>query len=289
MQEVILFFLNNNEIPIKATFYQAHNNRKNISILYLHGGGLVYGHKDDLPEEYIQLFLGSGYDLIMLDYLLAPESPLEEIITTLETSINHFTTHIYKDIGLTASNYVLFGRSAGSYLALLAAKRNNIMRPAALILFYGYSSLSEAFFSTPNSHFLTMPTIPHSLITAIIRNKPLTNGPIQKRYALYIYARQTGTWLSLIAPKINNEALSSYTLTDGDFKNLPPAFLAASTTDFDVPFEMSKMMSEAIPSSHLHLVQNSDHDFDRNPKDKQAKEAYLSLLSWLKKGLWCEK
>ncbi len=285
MQEIIISLLNNNETPIKATFHQAHNNRKNISILYLHGGGLVYGNKDDLPKEYVQLFTDSGYDLIMLDYLLAPESPLEEIITNLETTINHFTNHIYKDIGLPTPKYILFGRSAGAYLALLAAKRNNIMPPSALILFYGYHSLKEAFFSTPNSHFLKMPRIPHSLISAIIEKKPLTNGPIQKRYALYIYARQTGNWISLVAPKIDSSSLSRYTLNNDDFKNLPPTFLAASTTDFDVPFEMSKIMSEAIPSSHLHLVQNKEHDFDRDPKDKQANEAYLVLISWLKKSL----
>lgn len=284
MQDITLFFLNN-ETAIKATFHYAHNKRKDTSILYLHGGGLVYGNKDDLPKEYIQLFLEAGYDVIMLDYLLAPESPLEEIITNVEMAINQFTNHVYKKIGLTTPRYILFGRSAGSYLALLAAKRNNIMQPSGLIIFYGYYSLKEAFCSTPSSHFLNMPRIPQSLISAIIGNKPLTNGPIQKRYALYIYARQTGYWLSLIAPQIDSSSLSMYSLNDDDLKNLPPTFLAASTTDYDVPFKMSKIMSEIIPSSHLHPVQDSDHDFDRDPKIPQAKEAYLSLISWLKENL----
>lgn len=274
-----------NETPIKATFHQALNDRKNLSILYLHGGGLVYGDKDDLPKEYVQLFVESGYDLVMLDYLLAPESSLDDIIKNLEETINHFTNHIYKEIGLTTPKYVLFGRSAGSYLALLAATRNNIMQPSGLIIFYGYHSLAETFSSTPNSHFLKMPTIPNSLISAITGNKPLTYGPIQKRYALYIYARQTGNWLSLLASKVERSELSRYSLDDDDLKKLPPTFLAASTSDNDVPFEMSKIMGEIIPSAYLHIVHNSDHDFDRDPKDRKAIEAYYCLLSWMKQIL----
>lgn len=286
MPEIILSYLNNNNaIPLKATVHQATNNRKNISILYLHGGGMIFGHKDDLPKEYIQLFLETGYDLIMLDYLLAPESRLDEIITNLEITINNFTNYMYKEIGLTTPNYILFGRSAGAYLSLLATKRNNIAPPTRLILFYGYYSLQEAFCSTPSSHYLKMSIIPSSVIPTIIGNKPLTYGPVHPRFLLYLYGRQTGTWLSFLTPQTDTDGLSKYSLTYDDLKKLPPAFLAATPTDYDVPFGMSNVMAELIPSSHLHIVHDREHDFDRDPKNEQAIKTYQTLLSWLQESL----
>ncbi len=285
MKEIVMAYENKTAFPIKATFHRAAENRKNVSILYLHGGGMVFGTKDDLPKAYIELILENGYDLLMLDYLLAPESNLEEMITTLELTINNFTTDIYKEIGLTTPRYILFGRSAGSFLSLLAAKRKNIMRPVGLLLFYGYYNLGESSFSTPAPYYLKIPKVEESVASAIIGNTPLTYGPIQKRFALYMFARQTGKWLSLLAPKNTVLDLKKYGLSLDDLKELPPAFLAASPSDYDVPFEMSKTMAETIPSAHLYIAKSGEHDFDRHPNDIMAMEAYQHMMSWLQKKL----
>ncbi|WP_371361729.1 Acetyl esterase [Sporomusa rhizae] len=285
MQEIVMAYENKTAFPIKATFHRAAENRKNVSILYLHGGGMVFGTKDDLPKAYIELILENGYDLLMLDYLLAPESNLEEMITTLELTINNFTNDTYKEIGLTTPRYLLFGRSAGSFLALLAAKRKNIMRPAGLILFYGYYNLAESSFSAPAPYYLKIPKVEEAVASAIAGNTPLTYGPIQKRFALYLFARQTGNWLSLLAPKNTAVDLKKYSLSLDDLKELPPAFLAASPFDYDVPFEMSKTMAETIPSAHLYIAKNAEHDFDRNPNDIMAIEAYHRMLSWMQEKL----
>ena len=54
------------------------------AILYLHGGGLLYGERDDLPRPYVDLFLEHGYSLVCADYPLAPEAPL----VTIEASVD---------------------------------------------------------------------------------------------------------------------------------------------------------------------------------------------------------
>ena len=66
-------YITKNNINLNMTLYKSSRNRKDITILYLHGGGLLYGIKDDLPEIYINKFLDSGYDILLLDYPLAPE------------------------------------------------------------------------------------------------------------------------------------------------------------------------------------------------------------------------
>ena len=43
-------------------------------VVYLHGGGMIYGTKSDLPEELKELFTSNGYTVLALDYLLAPNT-----------------------------------------------------------------------------------------------------------------------------------------------------------------------------------------------------------------------
>ena len=67
-------------IHLHATLYREKRNRKNLTILYFHGGGLLYGISTDLPENYINEFLNSGYNFLTLDYPLAPETKLHLIL-----------------------------------------------------------------------------------------------------------------------------------------------------------------------------------------------------------------
>lgn len=64
---------------LEASLYQPTGTPLNQTIIYLHGGGLIWGSRFDLPEEYIQLFLSAGYHFLTLDYPLAPEVELPEI------------------------------------------------------------------------------------------------------------------------------------------------------------------------------------------------------------------
>ena len=64
--------------------YSTDNDQK--VLLYFHGGGLIYGSKNDLPSELKKRFLAKGYTVLAVDYLLAPNSTLPEIVAALEES-----------------------------------------------------------------------------------------------------------------------------------------------------------------------------------------------------------
>ncbi|TKK88936.1 alpha/beta hydrolase, partial [Enterococcus faecalis] len=49
-------------------------------VVYLHGGGMIYGTKSDLPEELKELFTSNGYTVLALDYLLAPNTKIDHIL-----------------------------------------------------------------------------------------------------------------------------------------------------------------------------------------------------------------
>ena len=41
-------------------------------ILYFHGGGLLYGSREDLPMLHISRLTQAGYEILAFDYPLAP-------------------------------------------------------------------------------------------------------------------------------------------------------------------------------------------------------------------------
>ena len=107
------------------------------AILYFHGGGLLYGRRDDLPTPHIDAITSRGYHLLCMDYLLAPESPLRDIHASVERGVEWFLS-AREELDVGACPFVLFGRSAGAYLALAQAHRMALRggeQPLALLPF----------------------------------------------------------------------------------------------------------------------------------------------------------
>ncbi|SCZ79615.1 alpha/beta hydrolase [Acidaminobacter hydrogenoformans] len=252
------------------------------TILYFHGGGLLYGTRDDLPEAYIQLLTRAGHNLISFDYPLAPESRLSVIIDTVIKAILWFTQHAKTTLQLSDNKYVLFGRSAGAYLCLLAASRIQMTEhqaPEAISAYYGYASLDLINFRTPSKHYLSFLHVDDRTVQSLIKPDPIAYAPIEQRFALYLYARQSGTWLNFLLNE--NDQVLDYALSDNELSILPPTFLAASTTDEDVPFKASKELSKTIPNSTLFTVYGLNHDFDRDLNNEAGIHSYQKLLEWL--------
>ncbi|MGP6139138.1 alpha/beta hydrolase [Jeotgalibaca sp. A127] len=252
------------------------------NVLYLHGGGLVYGSARDMPASYIEQITAAGYNFLALEYPLAPEVKLDTIFTSVKSGIHWFAANATIKLGLDHSDYILFGRSAGAYLAVNAALRTD-QKPQALWLFYGYHTLREATFQVPSRHYLQFPRVDERLVKQLIKSHPLADGPKETRYALYIHYRQTGKWIADLVPAGNKPI--TYSLTKADLETLPPTFLAASTNDPDVPYRLSKTMAAAIPDALLETIESDEHDFDRTTTETIGKAVYAKALSWLAERL----
>ncbi|MCO6017829.1 hypothetical protein CKN86_10040 [Carnobacterium divergens] len=266
-------------LPLMATFYPATHSKDSQTILYIHGGGLVWGSRKDLPADYIDLFHKAGYNFLTFDYPLAPETTLPEIVASIKQGIQWFHKVAASELKLSFSDFHLFGRSAGAYLAFLVCKDQTLPQPKTLISFYGYESINASFYSKPSPYYLHFPTVSVELKNAIIGNKPLAFGAIEERYGIYMYARQSGRWLDMVLPAILQA--KNYSLTDTDLLSLPPTFLAQSTTDEDVPYEIGESLAKKIPINQFVSVENEPHDFDKNPKNSKALAVYHQLIQWL--------
>ena len=87
-------------------------------VVYLHGGGMIYGTKSDLPEELKELFTSNGYTVLALDYLLAPNTKIDHILRTLTETFQLLNEEIIQN-----QSFGLCGRSAGGYLMLQLTKQ----------------------------------------------------------------------------------------------------------------------------------------------------------------------
>lgn len=261
---------------------------RHIAVFYLHGGGLLYGERDDLPQPYIRQLTDAGYTLFCADYPLAPESPLPQIVDTTfqiwraavaePQAAGEYKTHF------------LFGRSAGAYLSLLLARkigrREDMLRPAGILDFYGYHTITDVAFSKPAKAYERLPEVTRPQVDKLAgdSSRMVTTGPKPLRYALYVHARQhEGAWLDLmgLGGDGQNRSPDAWSLTDDEVVQLPPLFITASSGDEDVPFRLSKALSRMAPHAVMKPVYYLPHDFDRDVNDPTGAKAYSQAIDWM--------
>lgn len=273
--------------PVTVYRPTASNDARRI-VFYLHGGGLVYGERDDLPSPYVRAITDAGSTLVCADYPLAPETALPDIVDALyETWRTEVAGPIERG---DCIDYLLFGRSAGAYLALLLAREirlrgQDLPQPAGIMSFYGYYNLDEPWVSEPASAYLALPEVSLGEVERIVeRGGAPTSGPKALRYALYVYARQhEGAWLALMGldGATPERSVSSWSLSAEDLAALPPLFIAASTGDEDVPYRVSKQLSRQVPHARMKSAYYLPHDFDRDVTNPAGMEAYRAAIAWM--------
>lgn len=277
LQTVI--FAKKNNVELKGDFYKSPRSDAAKTIIYFHGGGLIWGLRNDLPEDYRHLLLEAGYHFFAVDYRLAPETKLPDIYEDAQDAILWFEANAHTEFGVSNA-FVLFGRSAGAYLALQLAADAMLPNADAVLSFYGYPSIRADWYQTPSAHYAKLPTISAELKDALIGQDELTEGFIEKRYALYIYCRQTGKWLDEVFGSINESNLDAFCLEKmRDFSFLPPVFIAHSMTDQDVPYSEAEKLAKSIFESEFYTVHDLEHDFDKNTVD--GLPAYKQAVAFL--------
>lgn len=263
-------------VELKGDFFIAKDKRKEKTIIYFHGGGLVYGSRNDLPHDYINLFLENGYDFLAIDYPLYPETDIQVILNYCMSSLKWFLDNGNNILGLKSTDYILFGRSSGGFIANYLTAFFKDKKPHRLISLYSYFDLNDYNLTGPNSYYKELTAIPATSVKKLIENNPLSCARLEKRYMLYVYLRQNGLWFQ---ESENNH--SKITIPQECLAKFPPTFLSASTKDKDVPYLQSEKMHHLINQSQLFTVDESIHDFDRDYTNPTSKRLYEEIIKWL--------
>lgn len=262
----------------KVTLYSDTNTKPVACILYFHGGGLLYGYRQDLPDPHLHTLTKAGYTVAAFDYPLAPSAKLDVILTDVCASINHYIENptLYTGSDLP---FFLWGRSAGAYLCLIAAAGGTLSAsPRGILSYYGYGFLCDHWFHTPSNYYRSLPPVDDTCLRKI-PDKIQAGGSLDTCYSIYVYARQTGCWPDLIYSGREKYFYLNYSLRTCDA--LPcPLFCAHSTNDPDVPYSEFLELCSRYPSTRF-ITSGDMHDFDRNQSSDVTQDLLKATLQFL--------
>ncbi len=283
--------LNKTVIKIKSDLYLKHasifsnpSQTAKAVILYFHGGGLIFGQRDDLPDFHLQELCNAGYMIVTFDYPLAPTSKIAQIIDDVKDSIQ-----LYAEQPLIFSHavlpYFLWGRSAGAYLCLLAASHSYAKPPLGVISYYGYGFLADHWFNQPSPFYCRLPRISEECIISK-SEKATPIGLLETCYSLYICARQQGKWIDQLFNEREKYFYRDFSLRFAqDFSLTQPIFLAHSINDPDVPYQEFLALSTLLKNSERYIVSDETHDFDRFTDTVSTKELLSRTIEFLNRSL----
>ena len=148
-------------------------------------------------------------------------------------------------------------------------------KPAGILSYYGYGFLCDHWYETPSSYYCSLPAVSEACLDAIPKEIH-TSGDLDTHYSVYVYARQTGKWKSLIYEGREKFFYLDYSLRTID--TLPcPLFTAHSTGDTDVPYEeFTALCSRYNPVRYISA--GNIHDFDRDEKSPETTKLLTKQL-----------
>lgn len=243
-------------------------------VIYFHGGGFVYGSKNDLPQKLQNIFLDKGYTVLAIDYLLTPNTSLQDSLSQMQQTLVELQEKEIKDLPFS-----FCGRSAGGFAMMYLTKQllqQNKTLPEQLIHFYGYSDL--AFINNPRE--LADMTVTKEMIASTELEQPVWDDPLLQRYLLYIYGVQQQKLADFY--QVSKENSEQFAIEKSILQQFPRTFSSASTTDEEIPFKYSKQLKRLIPDCKFFPVYNLEHDFLKHPEDEQVEKVLDKLAEWLR-------
>lgn len=281
------------DLKIHADVYQYEDAQQRPAVVWIHGGALINGHRAAVSQRVKNMAFENGYVLISLDYRLAPETQLTDIIADLEDAFRWLRKEGPRLFHINPDRIAVTGGSAGGYLTLVSGHRVK-PRPQVLVAFWGYGDLVGDWYSQPSPH-----PRHHRIKTTRENAWKQVSGPAVSDSRLrkgdgglfYQYCRQTGEWPQAVTgwnPATEGKKFHPFMPVKNVDASYPPTALIHGTADTDVPFEQSVLMDREltkhkIPHEFLR-IENGEHGLaGGNPKEIDA--AYEKAFQFLKRFL----
>ena len=278
---------------IRADVYRPPGPQVRPAILWIHGGALISGGRANIRARQLQRYLDEGFAVVSIDYRLAPETKLPEILEDVGDAYRWLRSEGPKLAGIDPDRIAVVGHSAGGYLTLTCGYRLN-PRPRALVSFYGYGDITGDWYSKPDPFYSSKePRVSEQDARAAVGREPLSevtgDAP---RFRFYLYCRQNGLWPKEVAgrdPRADPKAFDPWSPVRNVTPRFPPAMLLHGDKDTDVPFEQSELMAREFRrhgvEHELVRIPGGEHGFDGRPDDPAVAQAVDRAIAFLKKHL----
>ncbi|MCG3147226.1 MAG: Acetyl esterase [Verrucomicrobiae bacterium] len=257
-------------------------------IVYIHGGCLIYGSRRDIHPTQLELYRQAGFAVVSIDYRLAPESKLPEIVQDMEDAFRWIHETGRRLFPIDPRQMAVVGHSAGGYLSLLSGCRVT-PRPQAIVSFYGYGDIIGDWYSKPDPFYCNQPSVTEE------ESGRLTTGPVtcesyegRGKDKFYLYCRQRGLWPLEVGgrdPAKESAFFVQYCPLRNVSADYPATLLLHGDQDTDVPFEQSVLMArelarQKIPHELITMPQRG-HGFDNNMEETLLRPVFGKVLEFL--------
>lgn len=287
------------DLKIQADVYRPADDRVRPVVVWIHGGALILGNRAGVPKNLLDLCATEGYALVSIDYRLAPEAKLPEIVGDVEDALTWIRGDGAKAAKLDPERLVVVGGSAGGYLTLTAGFRAK-PRPTALVAYWGYGDVDGTWYTQPSEFYRKQkPLVNKGDAMKAVGGKVLTGSETdfdaKGRGQYYLYLRQNGLWTNEVTsfdPKKDRDKLTPYCPVRNVTKDYPPTLFVHGTEDTDVPYSLSADMAAELTkhkvTHELVTVKGAGHGLSGSDK-KLADEAHAKALAFIRKEMGGKK
>ncbi|HJZ57956.1 MAG TPA: alpha/beta hydrolase [Gemmataceae bacterium] len=279
------------DLKIQADVYRADDVKVRPVVVWIHGGALIMGNRKGVPQNLLDLCRDEGYALVSLDYRLAPEVKLPDIIADVEDGFRWLRGPGAKECHLDADRVIVTGGSAGGYLTLMTGVVVK-PRPTALVAYWGYGDVDGDWYTKPSEFYRKQPLVTKEDAHAGVGGKVITGSEdgvdFKPRSRFYLYLRQNGLWTKEVTgfdPATERAKLDRYCPVRNVSLEYPPTMLVHGTEDTDVPYHLSVDMAKELArhkvSHELVTVTGAGHGLSGGDKAVVA-DAHAKALAFIR-------
>lgn len=281
------------DVKISADVYRPASKDARPVVVWIHGGALIVGGRNSVPQNILNLCTEEQFVLVSLDYRLAPEVKLPEIAEDIKDAFRWIHEQGPQLFHADTSRIVVTGGSAGGFLTMLSGSIVK-PRPTALVAYWGYGDIDAPWATMSSDHYRTKTPLVDSkeALAAVNQGKVLTNtddpatGKARGNY--YRYLRQAGGWsreVTGIDAAKQPGKLDQFCPVKQITSDYPPILMVHGTEDTDVPYACSVAMERELTKHkvvhELVTVAKAEHGLrDGDPKDVAA--AHQKALDFIR-------
>jgi acetyl esterase/lipase len=160
-------------LEIQADVYRPAGDAVCPVLLWIHGGALIMGDRGGVDRRLRAPLLKAGYAIVSIDYRLAPETKLPQIIEDLRDAYTWLHDAGPKLFNVDTSRIAVAGGSAGGYLTLMTGFCVK-PRPAALVSLWGYGDLAGDWYTKPSEFYRKQPLVQKDKAWKGVSGPPVT-------------------------------------------------------------------------------------------------------------------